>query len=136
MNPILDISTKMIEVAKVKAASMNIQVSIAVVDSGGHLVALNRMDGTPFGINEFAIRKARTAISFGADSGMVGTVFEAAGIHSLGMQNTNGGLVTIGGGVVLRDNQGKAMGAIGVSGGAIEQDIAIAHVGVEVFVNT
>lgn len=121
---------KALNAARERALSMNIPVSIAVVDSGGHLVALARLDSV-YGVIDFAIKKAKTAVMFGVNSDIMGGIISETGIHSYGMLNSNEGLVTIAGGVVLKDNGGKIIGAIGSSGGTPEQDKEIAEAGAQ-----
>ncbi|MGJ1436180.1 GlcG/HbpS family heme-binding protein [Sphingobacterium multivorum] len=111
-----------------KAKSLNIPVSIAVVDAGGHLLAFARLDSV-FGVIEFAVKKARTAVMFGVDSDIMGTIVSGADIHGYGMLNSNDGLLTIAGGVVLKDKNGNIIGAIASSGGSPEQDKEIAGAG-------
>ena len=45
------------------------------------------------------------------------------------IEHSNGGLISFPGGVVLKDSSGKIVGAIGVSGGAVDQDHAVASAG-------
>lgn len=121
---------KALNAARERALSMNIPVSIAVVDSGGHLVALARLDSV-YGVIDFAIKKAKTAVMFGVNSDIMGGIISETGIHSYGMLNSNEGLLTIAGGVVLKDTGGKIIGAIGSSGGTPEQDKEIAEAGAQ-----
>lgn len=111
-----------------KARSMDIAVSIAVVDAGGHLMALARLDSV-YGVVDFALKKARTAVMFGVDSEVMGSIVSGADIHGYGMLNSNQGLLTIAGGVVIRNSDGKVIGAVGSSGGTPEQDKEIAQAG-------
>src|SRR5690606_20665413 len=111
-----------------KAKTLNIPVSIAVVDAGGHLVAFARLDSV-FGVIEFAVKKARTAVMFGVDSDIMGTIVSGADIHGYGMLNSNEGLLTIAGGVVIKNGEGHIIGAIASSGGSPEQDKEIAKAG-------
>lgn len=111
-----------------KAKTLNIPVSIAVVDAGGHLVAFARLDSV-FGVIELALKKARTAVMFGVDSDVMGTIVSRADIHGYGMLNSNDGLLTIAGGVVLKDKNENIIGAIASSGGSPEQDKEIAGAG-------
>lgn len=111
-----------------KAKTLNIPVSIAVVDTGGHLVAFARLDSV-FGVIEFAVKKARTAVMFGVDSDVMGTIVAGAELHSYGMLNSNDGLLTIAGGVVIKNKEGNIIGAIASSGGSQEQDKEIASAG-------
>lgn len=122
---------KMLHAAKEKAISLAIPVSIAIVDPGGHLIAFARLDSV-YGVIDFAIKKAKTAVMFGVDSEIMGSIIAGAGIHSYGMLNANEGLLTIAGGVVIRNSEGKIIGAIGSSGGSPEQDHEIATAGASV----
>lgn len=119
---------KALYAAKEKALSMNIPVSIVVVDAGGHLVALARLDSV-YGVIDFAVKKAKTAVMFGVNSDLIGGIISETGIHGYGMLNSNDGLLTIAGGVVLKNTEGKIIGAIGSSGGTPEQDKEIAEAG-------
>lgn len=108
---------KALQTAKEKALSLNIPVTIAVVDMGGHLIALARLDSV-YGVIDFAVKKARTAAMFGVNTEMMGSIISETGIHGYGMLNSNEGLLTIAGGVVLQNAEGKIIGAIGSSGGS------------------
>ncbi|RKE81423.1 heme-binding protein [Chryseobacterium cucumeris] len=121
---------KALQTAKEKALSLNIPVTIAVVDMGGHLIALARLDSV-YGVIDFAVKKARTAAMFGVNTEMMGSIISETGIHGYGMLNSNEGLLTIAGGVVLQNAEGKIIGAIGSSGGSPEQDKEIAEAGAQ-----
>ncbi|MGF7026636.1 MULTISPECIES: GlcG/HbpS family heme-binding protein [Sphingobacterium] len=128
MNITYNEATKALNASIEKAKALNIPVSIAVVDAGGHLLAFARLDSV-FGVIEFAVKKARTAVMFGVDSDIMGTIVSGADIHGYGMLNSNDGLLTIAGGVVLKDKNGNIIGAIASSGGSPEQDKEIAGAG-------
>jgi len=128
MNITYNEATKALNASIEKAKALNIPVSIAVVDTGGHLVAFGRLDSV-FGVIEFAVKKARTAVMFGVDSDIMGTIVSGADIHGYGMLNSNDGLLTIAGGVVIKNKEGKIIGAIASSGGSPEQDKEIASAG-------
>ena len=121
-------ATKALNVAIEKAKTLNIPVSIAVVDGGGHLVAFARLDSV-YGIIDFAVKKAKTAVMFGIDSDIMGTIITGADVHGYGMINSNGGLLTIAGGVAIIDKNENIIGAIASSGGTPEQDKEIAGAG-------
>ncbi|WP_265130702.1 GlcG/HbpS family heme-binding protein [Chryseobacterium oranimense] len=124
-------AAKALQAATEKAKSINIPVSIAVVDAGGHLVTMARLDSV-YGVIDFAVKKAKTAVMFGVDSDIMGTIISGADIHGYGMLNSNEGLLTIAGGVVIKDAKGKIIGAIASSGGTPEQDKEIAKAGAAV----
>lgn len=123
-----DLAEKALKAAVRKAKTLNIPVSIAVVDTGGHLVSFARLDSV-YGVIDFAVKKAKTAVMFGVDSDIMGSIIAGADMHGYGMLNSNGGLLTIGGGVVIKNTQGEIIGAIGSSGGSPEQDKEIATTG-------
>lgn len=111
-----------------KAKHLGIAVSIAIVDTGGHLVAFARLDSA-YGVIDFALKKARTAAMFCVDSDIMGSIISGAEMHAYGMINSNGGLLTIPGGVVIKNNNGDIIGAVGCSGGTADQDKEIALAG-------
>ncbi|WP_286857463.1 MULTISPECIES: GlcG/HbpS family heme-binding protein [Sphingobacterium] len=121
-------ATKALNVAIEKAKTLNIPVSIAVVDAGGHLISFARLDSV-YGVIDFAVKKARTAAMFGVDSEIMGTIVSGADIHGYGMLNSNDGLLTIAGGVVIKNREGNIIGAIASSGGSPQQDKEIANAG-------
>lgn len=123
-------AAKILDAAKEKATQLNISVSIAIVDTGGHLVSFARLDSV-YGVIDFAIKKARTAVMFGIDSDDMGTIIAGAGMHGYGMLNSNQGLLTIAGGVVLKNEAGRMIGAIASSGGTPQQDKEIASAGAQ-----
>lgn len=122
-------ASKVLNISIEMARALKVAVSIAVVDRGGHLLAFARLDSV-FGVIDFAVKKARTAAMFGIDSDAMGGIIAAADIHGYGMINSNDGLITIAGGVVIKDNDGNVIGAIASSGGTPEQDKAIAEAGI------
>lgn len=115
-----------------KAKELNIPVSIAVVDTGGHLASFARLDSV-YGVIDFAVKKAKTAVMFGVDSDIMGAIIAGAELHSYGMINSNDGLLTIAGGIVIKDRNGNIIGAVGSSGGPPQQDKEIAEAGAKMF---
>ncbi|MGU3375190.1 GlcG/HbpS family heme-binding protein [Chryseobacterium sp. M5A1_1a] len=126
-----ELAEKVLHAAIEKAKSLGIPVSIAVVDTGGHLITFARLNSV-YGVIDFAIKKAKTAIMFGIDSDLMGSIISKADIHGYGMLNSNNGLLTLAGGVIIRDKNGEIIGAIGSSGGTPEQDKDIANAGASV----
>lgn len=110
--------------AEGKARELGVPVVVAVLDAGVHLKAFTRMDGAPLGSIDVALRKARTAALFGVPSEAVWE-YCRPGAPAPGLEQTNGGLAPYGGGVPLQAGPDLA-GAIGISGGTIAQDSAIA----------
>ncbi|MDG2527904.1 GlcG/HbpS family heme-binding protein [Caulobacter endophyticus] len=121
-----------IDGAEAKARELGLPVIVAVLDDGGHLKAFKRMDGAVLGSIDIATRKARTAVLFGAESQAVWDYCKP-GAPAPGLELTNGGLAPYGGGIPLRDVGGVLIGALGVSGGSIDQDVAVAQAGFAAF---
>ncbi|MBC9909432.1 GlcG/HbpS family heme-binding protein [Chitinophaga varians] len=128
MNITYDEAVKALSVAVEKAKALNIPVSIAVVDTGGHPVAFGRWNSV-YGVADFAVKKAKTAVMFGVDSDVMGNIIAGAGLNGYGMINANDGLLTIAGGVIIKNSEGNIIGAIASSGGTPEQDKEIATAG-------
>jgi uncharacterized protein GlcG (DUF336 family) len=123
----LNEARQVIQVARAKAIQLNVNVNIAVLDAAGNLKAFERMDNAFLGTIDLALKKAKTASLFRMSSEAVGQ-FLTPEAGTYGMVNTNGGLVGFAGGLPLnRDNE--IIGYIGVSGGAISEDLAIATAG-------
>lgn len=114
-----------IERARALALEQNFAINIAVVDEAGLLRGFLRLDDAVPGAIDVSIKKARTAALFRTDSLELGAAAQPGGaIYTL--EATNGGLISFGGGVVLRDEQGQAIGAVGVAGATVEADQVIA----------
>lgn len=108
-----------------QATEISVPVNIAVLDAGVNLKAFARMDGALLGSIDIAIGKARTSALFQANSEEL-FEFCRPGGTSFGLENTNGGLVVFAGGRPLVVG-GEVVGAVGVSGGTVAQDDAIAE---------
>ncbi|MFG8922173.1 heme-binding protein [Pseudomonas aeruginosa] len=113
-----------IERAQARAREQHFAINIAVVDEAGLLRGFLRMDDAVPGAIDVSIKKARTAALFRTDSLELGVAAQPGGpIYTL--EATNGGLISFGGGVVLRDED-RVIGAVGVAGATVEADQAIA----------
>ena len=126
----LEAAERVIAAAKRKAAEIKTLMDIAVVDVGGNLKALARMDGAWLGSIDISMKKARTARWFDMNTGEIGKLSQPGG-PLFGIEHSNGGLITFPGGVPLKDNKGNVIGAIGVSGSTVENDHAVATAGAE-----
>ncbi|MEO6245953.1 MAG: heme-binding protein [Opitutaceae bacterium] len=112
--------------AQAEAVKNKWNVVVAVVDAGGHLVALERIDSTQYGSVEVALEKARTSAAFRRPT----KAFQdnvAAGGEGLRMLKLPGALPVEGGLPIVVG--GKVVGAIGVSGATSAQDGQIAAAG-------
>lgn len=115
-----------------KAREQGVPMNIAIVDAGGQLKAFVRMDGAFLGSIDIAMGKARTARFFNMSTAALGAAAQP-GQELFGIEATNGGLVIFGGGELLKDKNGVIVGAIGVSGGSVAEDTAVAKAGVAAF---
>lgn len=121
---------KAVLAAKAKAEDMKVLVNIAVVDAGANLKAFIRMDDSYLGSIDVAIKKAKTSRYFDIATGDLGKLTQPGGII-YNIEHSNDGLITFPGGVPIKNADGKIIGAIGVSGGTIEEDHEIATAGAE-----
>jgi uncharacterized protein GlcG (DUF336 family) len=110
--------------ARRSAAEKNWTVVIAVVDDGGHLITLERMDGTQKASVRVAEQKARTAILFKRPT----KVFEDAVMQGRPVMMSMPDIICLEGGLpLIRD--GVHVGAIGISGMKSSEDGIIAEQG-------
>ena len=120
---------RVLAAAQAEAAKNRWNVAIAVVDTGGRLVAFERMDTTQYGSVDVAQEKARTAVAFRRSTkAFQDTV--ASGAEGMRILRLQGATPIEGGLPLVRD--GKIVGAIGVSGVTSAQDGQIAAAGVNV----
>ena len=127
--PILvDDAKKAAAAAIAEARANGWAMAAAVVDSGGHLVYFEKMDGTQTGSVAVAISKARSAALFMRPTKAFQDVLAGGGdgLRVLGLE----GAVPVEGGVPLVKN-GRIVGAIGLSGGMSSQDGQCARAGAE-----
>lgn len=101
-------------------------MSVAVVDAGAHLQAFARMEGAMLASVDIALKKAATAVLFGRDTELLGKLLEGSSAAQ-SLLSTNGGAVTLGGGVVLRGPEGEILAGLAVSGGSPAQDEHVAR---------
>lgn len=123
----LETALKMLAGAKAEADANSWPVCIVIVDTGGHLVALHRLDNTQIGSIEVATQKAKTSALFRRPT----KAFEdliAGGGAGLRILKLPGALPVEGGLPIVVE--GKLIGAIGVSGVTSQQDAQIAAAGI------
>jgi uncharacterized protein GlcG (DUF336 family) len=128
MSITLEQAEQLSEAAKAKAKEIGVPMNIAIVDAGANLISFHRMDNAWLGSVDIAIKKAKTARFFDMNTGELGKLSQPGG-PLYGIEHSNQGLITFPGGVLLKDTSGTVIGAIGVSGGAVEQDHDVASAG-------
>lgn len=123
---------RVIEVSCSKARELDISMAIAVVNESGILTAFVRMDESELVAVPLAIDKAYTAVINRMSTKELGALCQP-GQPLYGLQySVDGRMIIFAGGVPLRQN-GKLCGAVGVSGGTVEQDHECAAAGAEAF---
>ncbi len=124
----LDRAQAVIQAAVAVAKQRNWKMNLAVADSGGNLVAFQRMDGAMLASIAIAEHKARAAATFRRPT----KVFEVGvNLMHLNYLLAFDGVIASRGGIPLID-KGAIIGAIGVSGGADSQDEVVSKAGAAV----
>ena len=119
---------RVIAAAEKKAEEIGQPMNIAVVDSGGNLVAHVRMDKAWIGSIDISQNKAWTARAFDISTKDL-AAHSQSGDQFFGIHASNQGRVMIFAGGIPLKQAGKVVGAIGVSGGSGDQDHAVAEAG-------
>ncbi len=122
----LEAARKVATAAETEAKKRNAKVVIAVVDDGGNLIFLERLDDTQVASVEVGIGKARTAAIFRRPSRVFEEQIRTGRVAALGLP----GATPLQGGIPIVF-EGKVIGAVGVSGEtpSEDEDIAIAGAG-------
>ncbi|MDO5115147.1 MAG: cob(I)yrinic acid a,c-diamide adenosyltransferase [Synergistaceae bacterium] len=116
---------RMAEAAEKKAKEMGVPIVFAAVDMGGNPVLLHRMEGSLLASIDIALNKAYTAASLKMSTDALGKI-SRPGEFLYGVQNTNQNRIVIFGGGFPYKYKGEIVGAIGVSGGTVDEDMEIA----------
>ena len=122
----------LIEKIEAKAAEWGMKVVTAVSDAAGRPVAIHCMDGAYIGSFDVALNKTYTSIAFQMSTAELGKLSQP-GESLYGIQFTNEGKIVIFGGGEPLEQNGKIIGALGVSGGTAKQDTELADYGKAVF---
>ena len=115
--------------AEAEALSNKWAVTIAIVDSGGHMVLLQRLENTAYSSVEVAREKAQGAVAFRRPTKAFQDLIAQGGVH-LRLLNITGDAGVLEGGVPIVTG-GKMIGAVGVAGATSQQDAQIAQAGVD-----
>lgn len=121
-------SKALVEAALQHGAKLGLKpLSVAVLDAGGHLIAFERQDGASTLRPQIAIAKAGGALALGVSSRKIGEMAaeRPTFIAALGPISASG-VVPAAGGVIVVDEAGIAIGAVGITGDTSDNDEACA----------
>lgn len=128
----LDLAKEIIEAAEQESKSLGVSMVIAIADKGGNLIAVHRMDDAWLASVEIAQSKAWTSVALKtATANLAGLTVPSAELY--GLTTTNGGKIVVFGGGIPLEAEGKVIGAIGVSGSSVPNDVKVAEAGVKAF---
>ncbi len=126
----LKMAKEILEKSERKAELINVPAVITIVDDGGNLIAQHRMDDSLLISIKVSFSKAYTALALKMSTEKLNDLVLPGkplyGLESVG----HGELCILGGGIPIVSN-GNIIGAIGVSGGSIDEDIQIAQAALE-----
>jgi len=113
-----------------RAATMK-PLTVAVLDAGGHLVALKREDHSSLLRPQIALGKAWGTLALGFGCREIAKRAAAAPAFIGALSDMSGGkIVPVPGGVLIKDAGGAILGAVGISGDVSENDEACAVAGI------
>lgn len=111
------------------ATTLGARVTVAIVDCGGHVLVVDRMDGAPPLSARIAPAKASSVALFQRDGGELVRMQQAWPALFAQMDQLAGTPIVAGAGSRLMRRDDVVIGAIAVSGGIPEQDDACAEIG-------
>lgn len=128
----LDFAKKIIEGAEAESEKIGVQMVISVLDDGGNLIATHRMDDAWLASVDIAQNKAWTSVALKMPTANLAEA-TVPNAELYGLNTTNQGRIVVFGGGFPLEKDGKVVGAVGVSGGAVSQDVQVAEAAVKVF---
>ena len=124
----LEQAKTIVSAAEDKADEIGVAMNIAIVDAGNNLTAFVRQNGAWLGSIEIAKDKAFTARAFDISTAELADAAQpGAPLYGIAVSN-EGRVIVFPGGIPLKQGQ-EMVGAIGVSGGEVDQDHAVAEAG-------
>ncbi len=121
----LALARRLIEQGEEMAESMQVPMVLTVVDDGGNVVALHRMDDSLLASIAISHAKAYTAAALRLSTAEAAQAV-LPGQPLYGLQETHPGKFCLFGGGEPIMVDGRCIGGLGVSGGTVEQDMAVA----------
>lgn len=129
----LDQANIIIDAALAKGRELNLKpLSVAVLDTGGHLVAFQRQDGSSTLRPQIACGKAAGALALGISSRKIADMAadRPSFVASLGTISPHG-VIPAAGGVIVVNADGEKSGAVGVTGDTSDNDEICALAGID-----
>jgi uncharacterized protein GlcG (DUF336 family) len=126
-------ANKIIQTALVKARELNLApLTVVILDAAGHLKAMQREDGASMIRQQIATAKAFGAVNMGVSSrSLAGVALQRPDFMNALIDVSGGKIMPVPGGVLIRDQENKLVGAIGISGDVSDQDEYCAIAGIE-----
>ncbi len=114
-------------------AELNLKaLTVVVLDAGGHLVAMQRADGSSILRPQIASGKAYGALGMGMGSAALEVAFKERPHFGAGLNAVSPhGIVPVAGGALVRNRRGEVVGCVGISGDTSDNDMACAVAGIE-----
>ena len=131
----LTLATAIIDGALSEAARLKLKpLTVAVLDAGGHIVALQRQDGASNLRPQLAVAKAAGALALGVSSRAIGVMAQerpqfVGALASLGV-SAGMGIIPAAGGVLIHDADERVIGGVGITGDTSDNDEACAVAGI------
>ncbi|MEJ8476335.1 GlcG/HbpS family heme-binding protein [Roseibium algae] len=128
----LSMAETIIAAAFEKAAELKLKpLTVAVLDAGGHMVSLSRQDGSSIMRPQIASGKAFGALAVGTGTRWLNANGESRPHFVQALNGVSGGtIVPVPGGVLMKDQEGDVVGAVGITGDTSDNDEAAAVAGV------
>jgi len=129
----LDQASTMVDAALRRAAALGCApLTVAVLDPGGHLLALKRQDGSAILRPQIAQAKAWSALGMGVGTRTLADRATTAPAFFTALATLSAGpVVPVPGGVLVRDGEGAILAAVGISGDTPNNDEACAVFAIE-----
>lgn len=130
----LDLAKKLIAASENEAKKLGIFTVITIVDESGNVIACHRMDDAWLASIEVSQNKAWTSAALKMTTADL-TKVTLPGAELYGLTTTNNGRIVVFGGGIPLVHEGKVIGAVGVSGSSVVNDIRVAEAAVNAFEN-
>ena len=122
----LDLAKRIAAAANAESVKNGWKMFIAIVDDGGNLMYLERMDGAQLGSQQVSVEKGRSALLFKRPTKVLEDAVASGRVVVMKLANA----IPVEGGLPLVVD-GEFVGAIGISGGTSPQDGVVAQAGVD-----